>query len=242
MPTSTVEDYLKHLYILQQRARTGRRVPLGKLAEAIGVTPGTATSMVKTLATSGLVRYTPRGGARLTAAGESLALMVLRRHRLVELLLVKVLGLDWSEVHVEAERLEHAVSDKVLEKIDAMLGHPSVDPHGDPIPSLDGELSGRTLTNLTDCQLNRVVRIARVADQNPLFLQFAEHHGLTPGIDLVVESRDPAADAVTIRIASSEPTAAITLGSIAAAKFLVEVTRTSNSREEGVATANLVGG
>ena len=108
---------------------------MGKLATAMGVVPGTATTMMEALADSGLVAYEPRGGVRLTRGGARvLALHVLRRHRLVELFLVQVLGMDWSEVHPEAEELEHAISDKVLERIDTLLGHPSVDPHGDPIP------------------------------------------------------------------------------------------------------------
>src|SRR5580765_6417701 len=133
VPSVTVENYLKQLYLSQQE-EPERLVAMGKLAGAMGVVPGTATTMVKALADSGLVSYEPRGGVRLTRAGEQLALHVLRRHRLIELFLVKFLDLDWSEVHAEAEELEHAVSDKVLEKIDALLGHPVVDPHGDPIP------------------------------------------------------------------------------------------------------------
>src|SRR5438477_4591329 len=137
MASITVENYLKQLYLEQQNS-SEELVPMGKLATQMGVVPGTATSMVKALADSGLVDYEPRSGARLTRGGQQLALHVLRRHRLVELFLVKVLGLDWSEVHAEAEELEHAVSDKVLERIDSLLGHPSVDPHGDPIPPAKG--------------------------------------------------------------------------------------------------------
>src|SRR2546422_9277149 len=126
MPSITVENYLKQLYLEQQNSAE-ELVQMGKLASAMGVVPGTATSMVKALADSGLVAYEPRGGVRLTRGGEQLALHVLRRHRLVELFLVKVLGLDWSEVHDEADELEHAISGKVLEKIDAYLGRPSVE-------------------------------------------------------------------------------------------------------------------
>src|SRR5579863_9086591 len=137
MPSSTVEDYVKRLYMEQQRS-ADRLVPLGRLAAVMGVVPGTVTTMVKALDEARLVHYEPRTGVRLTRSGEKLALHVLRRHRLVELFLVKVLGLDWSEVHAEAEDLEHAVSDKVLERIDALLDHPDVDPHGDPIPPARG--------------------------------------------------------------------------------------------------------
>src|SRR6476659_5765191 len=161
MPSSTVENYVKQIYLEQQAAGAaahGQLVPMGKLAAAMGVVPGTATSMVKTLADSGLVSYEPRGGLRLTRGGEQLALHVLRRHRLVELFLVKVLGLDWSEVHAEAEELEHAISDKVLERIDALLDRPSVDPHGDPIPSARGDVSDVAQHSLADCALSRPVR------------------------------------------------------------------------------------
>ncbi len=180
MPTSTVEDYLKTLFARQQSA-AGQLIPMGAFAIAMGVTPGTATAMVKTLAESGLVEYEPRGGVKLSAKGEKLALHVVRRHRLVELFLVEVLGLDWSEVDEEAEELEHAISDKVLARIDALLNHPEADPHGDPIPSSQGKLAKRRLASLTDCQMNQRVRVARVVDQNPQFLQFIDRSNLKPG-------------------------------------------------------------
>src|SRR6267378_1260129 len=171
MPSITVENYLKQLYLEQQNV-SEELVPMGKLASAMGVVPGTATSMVKALVDSGLVSYEPRFGAKLTKGGEQLALHVLRRHRLVELFLVKVLGLDWSEVHPEAEELEHAISDKVLERIDTLLGHPSVDPHGDPIPSAQGQVATGRHTSLADSPTGRPLRVARVIDQDPGFLQF----------------------------------------------------------------------
>src|SRR5215213_11884244 len=148
MASITVENYVKQLYLEQQNTPQAL-VSMGALAAAMGVVPGTVTTMVKALADSGLVEYEPRGGVRLTRGGEQLALHVLRRHRLVELFLVKVLGLDWSEVHDEAEELEHAISDKVLDRIDKLLGHPSVDPHGDPIPSAKGKVSEERLASLS---------------------------------------------------------------------------------------------
>src|SRR5687768_1110470 len=199
MPSSTVEDYLKQIYLEQQAAASDELVPMGKLASAMGVVPGTATSMVKALADSGLVTYEPRGGARLTRGGEQLALHVLRRHRLVELFLVKVLGLDWSEVHAEAEELEHAISDKVLERMDALLDRPRVDPHGDPIPPAKGRPADVTHRSLATCEVRKRLRVARVLDQNPSFLQFVERCGLTPGTQLIVESRDPNAAAVVVK-------------------------------------------
>jgi len=222
MPSPTVENYIKQIYLEQQSSTGGESealVPMGRLAAAMGVVPGTATTMVKALSDSGLVAYEPRGGVRLTRGGEQLALHVLRRHRLVELFLVKVLGLDWSEVHEEAEELEHAVSDKVLERMDQVLGHPSVDPHGDPIPSAKGKVDESRHGSLADCALNKPCRIARVLDQDPAFLQFVERCGLMPGVNVTVEVRDALADAVWVRPKDRRP---LTLGTAAAAKILVE--------------------
>ncbi len=218
MPTSTVEDYLKQLYLAQRQFPDGL-VPMGKLATAMQVVPGTATTMIKALADSGLVNYEPRSGVRLTPGGEQLALHVLRRHRLVELFLVKILGLDWSEVHVEAEELEHAISDKVLERIDHLLGHPKVDPHGDPIPSKSGDLPERALRSLADAATGKNLRVARIIDQDPDFLQFVDRCGLTPGAKVRVEAIDAQADHVIARL---EHRGLITLGLTAAAKILVD--------------------
>jgi DtxR family Mn-dependent transcriptional regulator len=177
--------------------------------------------MIKALADSGLVAYEPRSGAKLTKGGEQLALHVLRRHRLVELFLVKVLGLDWSEVHEEAEELEHAISEKVLERIDKLLGHPSVDPHGDPIPSAKGKVNevNTRLAPLPESAVNAKVRIARIVDQDPPFLQFLDRAGLRPGVTITINSRDEHADSISVKVDSR---AAMTLGTAAAMKILVE--------------------
>jgi DtxR family Mn-dependent transcriptional regulator len=221
--STATENYVKELYQLQQQHPDRSPVPLGQLAEALGVTPGTATTMVKRFAEDGLIRYTPRKGARLTARGRTLALAVLRRHRIVETFLVQVLGLDWAEVHEEAEVLEHAVSDKVLDKLDALLGHPTADPHGSPIPPAPGTGPMRTIEMrpLTDCKPGQHVTVGRLLDTLPGFLQFAERHGLTPGAKLTVQQNDPAADAVTVKVGRAAPT---TLGSAAAGKVLVTTT------------------
>src|SRR5918912_4336004 len=130
LPTSTVENYLKTIYLgTSAHAGEPRLLPMGQLAAAVGVTPGTATTMVKTLAESGLVNYEPYAGVSLTRAGRRLAALVLRRHRLVELFLVQVMGLRWDEVHEEAELLEHVVSDRLIDSMDEMLGRPDADPH-----------------------------------------------------------------------------------------------------------------
>ncbi len=218
MATRTVEDYLKTLLAVQQQSN-GAQVLMGALAAAMKVAPGTATAMVKTLADAGLVDYEPRGGVKLSAKGEKLALHVLRRHRLVELFLVDVLGLDWSEVDEEAEELEHASSDKVLDRIDQLLNHPEVDPHGDPIPSSRGKIARRAMVSLSECETGRPVRVARVIDQNPQFLQFVDRNNLKPGTELIVQRRDEIADAVAVE-RRDQPR--LTLGTAAAAKILVE--------------------
>jgi len=220
MASSTVENYLKTLYLQQQRTTSkSRQVAMGRLAKAMDVTPGTATTMIKALSDSGMVDYKPRNGVSLTEQGEEIALHVLRRHRLVELFLVDILKLDWAEVHEEAEVLEHAISDKVLEKIDALLGHPSVDPHGDPIPNAKGKVKRTAFSNLADTQEGKgKARVARIIDQKQEFLRFLNRCGLTPGTDIVIEKHDEAADAVTVKVAGKS----VTLGSAAAAKILVE--------------------
>ena len=155
--------------------------------------------MVKALADSGLVDYEPYAGVRLTAAGKKLAALVLRRHRLMELFLVKVLGMSWTEVHDEAERLEHAASDQLIDRIDEMLGRPSTAPHGDPIPDSEGTVITPQYQTLLNCPLNETVVLTRVTDQDPEFLRFLENSELTPGQTICLEARDTAADHVLVR-------------------------------------------
>jgi len=197
MPSSTVENYLKALYAIEQRM--GRDlVPLGELGKQLNVTPGTVTNMIKSLAKRGLVDYQVRRGAKLTDKGEKEALRVLRRHRLIELFLVEVMKFDWGEVHEEAEILEHAVSDRLIDKLDAMLGFPSHDPHGDPIPGASGEIERQAQTCLAECELGTRT-VTRVSDHDPAFLQFITERGLAPGTTIDVEARDSIADTVTVR-------------------------------------------
>ena len=132
LPSATVENYLKAIFQAQLRLpRKSDLVPMGQLASALHVVPGTATTMVKALADSGLVKYEPYAGVRLTQAGEKHAAAVIRRHRLIELFLVKVVGMEESEVHDEAEHLEHTVSERLIARVEEMLGHPPIDPYGD---------------------------------------------------------------------------------------------------------------
>src|SRR5215218_8557265 len=193
LPSSTVENYLKAIYQGQSALNGDEHlVPMGQVASSVGVAPGTATTMVKALAESGLAEYEPYSGVRLTEAGEKLAGLVLRRHRLVELFLVQVMGMSWAEVHEEAEQLEHVVSERLIERIDEMLGRPTHDPHGDPIPTAEGAMRTVPLDNLLTCPLNTPLRVTRIADQDPAFLRFLEHNDLKPGESIEVETRDSA--------------------------------------------------
>lgn len=222
MPTSTVEDYLKCIYHEQERA-PGVLVPTGQIAAALQITPGTATAMVKTLADSGLVTHEPYAGVSLTPAGAQLAKRVLRRHRLVELFLVRVMGLNWSEVHSEAEILEHAVSDRLIDRMDEMLGRPAKDPHGDPIPTARGDVQEpEGLVSLLECPIGATLLLVRVIDQRTEFLLLLERHGLTPGRRLSVAGREPLAETVEIHPEEGET---LRLGFRAASTILVEAAK-----------------
>ena len=222
-PSSTVENYLKAIYLGQSALPDGARlVPMGQVAAALSVTPGTATTMVKALAESGLAEYEPYSGVRLTSAGERLAGLVLRRHRLVELFLVQVMGMRWDEVHDEAEQLEHVVSDRLIQRIDEMLGRPTHDPHGDPIPNAEGRVPAPHFDSLLTCPVGAPLRVTRITDQDPAFLRFVEQNALKPGQVIEVRSRDKAGDAVSI---GGDGHAAVTIGTRAASKLLVEPVR-----------------
>ncbi|MBI2756730.1 MAG: metal-dependent transcriptional regulator [Chloroflexi bacterium] len=224
MATETVENYLKAIYTLAREPGSG--APAGaagaatvtRVAAVLGVTPGTATAMLRKLAAGGLARYQRYGAATLTPKGERAALDVLRRHRVLEQFLVQIVGLDWSEVHEEAERLEHAVSPRLLERLDRMLGRPPADPHGDPIPDAGGRVPPQRGLPLSAAHAGVRVRIARVLDQSPEFLRFAEASALRPGRTARVVRVDPAADAVVVR---NEHKKEVTISRSAAAKVLV---------------------
>lgn len=219
LASSTVENYLKAIYMGALGLRPGQRLlPMGQLAASLGVTPGTATTMAKTLADAGLAEYEPYAGVALTPQGERLAGLVLRRHRLVELFLVRVMGFGWDEVHDEAEHLEHVVSDRLIERIDEMLGHPEVDPHGDPIPNAEGAIAAQPQDTLLTCPLDRPVVVTRVLDQNRAFLKFVETNQLKPGETIQVTVRDESADSVVVTGSGNRR---LTLGARAAGKLQV---------------------
>lgn len=201
MPSSTVEDYLKAIYKLS--GGDGALAPIGKVARSLGVTAGTATTMMKQLERQGFAAYTPRQGVILTTVGHRAVMRVLRRHRLLELFLVENLGFDWSEVHEEAEILEHAASDRLIDRIDEMLGLPVRDPHGDPIPDKDGVLRRDDSKRLDEYESGRF-RLVRVTRTAPEFLAWLGAAGLHPGAELELIGRDPLADVFRVRVADRE--------------------------------------
>jgi DtxR family Mn-dependent transcriptional regulator len=224
LPSLTVENYIKAIF--QIGLSGDGQAATGQLAQALGVSPGTVTSMLKTLSEGHLVSYTPYEGVRLTPAGNALALRVVRRHRLIELFLAKTLNLSWDEVHEEAEHMEHAVSDHLIDKIDDFLGHPRFDPHGDPIPRADGTLETPAGRSLAECGVGDHFRLARVLDQSPDFLRFLSNAGLPLGASGQIVANNAAAGIVTVRVDGQE----MTLGRVAAEKILVTSPKQSASK------------
>ncbi|MEN8756360.1 MAG: metal-dependent transcriptional regulator [Akkermansiaceae bacterium] len=218
MPSSTVENYLKAIWSLQQRSGNGGLVPIGQIAQKLSVTPGTVTTMMNQLVKQSLVDYTPRRGVLLNHKGREMAMRVLRRHRLVESFLVGIMQLDWAEVHEEAEVLEHVISDRLLERMDEMLGHPTHDPHGAPIPNAAGELNVDAHQTLSDCEPGTYT-LNRVREDRPDFLQWLARMGLKPGVKFHLSELNPHAGTMTLAVSEAEP--AIQLSLPAAQSLLV---------------------
>lgn len=218
MVSETVENYLKAIYTLAGESPTAEAA-MSRIAAMVGVTTGTATSMVKKLSAAKLAKYERFGGVRLTAKGEKAALDILRRHRLIETFLVETLKLDWSVVHAEAERLEHAVSPLVIAALDAHLGCPMLDPHGDPIPGADGKVREPLGKPLTGFPISARFRVARITDEGAAFLSFVAKHGLKPGAVGVVVSFDSVAQAMSVQTQGNEP---VSMSLAAAARILCE--------------------
>ncbi|WP_034647176.1 metal-dependent transcriptional regulator [Corynebacterium sputi] len=197
-----IEDYVTLIWKASEWPGDGLRVTTSDLASALQVTPSTVSANLKKLAREELINYEPYGDIGLTDAGERIALDVVRRHRLLETYLVEFLGFQWDEVHDEADRLEHAASDLLIERIDAMLGHPTVDPHGDPIPrpGIDVSVPARLLTS---CRDTETVRVARVSDANPAILRFLSDRNITVGSDLEVITPMSTTGLMTIRHADT---------------------------------------
>lgn len=186
MRNISTEDYIKHIYKLQQE---NEKVTTSALAESLALKDASITDMLKKLSDKGLVSYRRYQGVALTEAGRMMAMKILRRHRLWEMYLVKYLGFSWDQIHDEAERLEHVTSDELEHALDRSLGFPSIDPHGDPIPTRRGELQHRLMSVLSACDAGRTVRIIRVSDQDPEVLQHVAKIGIGLNTRMVLKEK-----------------------------------------------------
>lgn len=195
--TRSVEDYLKAIYHL---STANHPASTSEIAHLLDVSAASVSGMIKRLSDQGLLEHLPYKGVELTVAGRSAALGVVRRHRLIEAFLVEFLNYSWDTVHEEAERLEHAVSETLIERIAAALGHPSVDPHGDPIPESDGSVHELSYTPLSELAAGEMGEIRRVAEGAPERLRYLASLGLRPGVRVRVVGCQPFGGPVTILV------------------------------------------
>jgi DtxR family Mn-dependent transcriptional regulator len=198
--SASVQDYVKELYKLQGPGRASTSA----VADRMGVAPASATSMLKKLAALGLAEHEPYRGARLTAAGERVAIEMIRHHRLLEQYLAQTLGVSIDAVHAEADRLEHALSEELEALIDASLGFPTHDPHGDPIPTAELELSPSDLRRLDDLGAGDAATVRRVPDTDRALLRYLDELGLVPGERVEVAASAPFGGPVTVRARGAE--------------------------------------
>jgi DtxR family Mn-dependent transcriptional regulator len=196
--TEAIEDYAKAIFALQRRASG----PVGNsaLAERLGVSPASVTAMLKRMAELGLVEHEPYHGVTLTESGSKVALEVIRHHRLIESYLSEALGMPWDRVHAEAEVLEHYISEDLEERIADALGNPSVDPHGDPIPSAELALAAEEGSALAELSAGDRGVFSRVSDADPEMLRYLDERGIRPGVDLLVSDRDPFGGSLLIEV------------------------------------------
>ena len=196
--TAPVEDYLKAVYEIE---RSGSAAATTTLAVRLGVAPGSVTGMVRRLAEQGLLAYEPYRGATLTPAGRAAALRTLRRHRVLESYLTTVLGYPWDRVHEEAERLEHAASDELVDRMAHALGDPVVDPHGAPIPTREGRVDETVHATLAEVGVGARARVVRVSDADGAMLRYLAELGIRPGTAVAVVERAPFGGPIGIEVA-----------------------------------------
>jgi DtxR family transcriptional regulator, Mn-dependent transcriptional regulator len=196
------ENYAKAVYQLQ--AGSDEPVGTGAVAARLGVTPASASAMLKRLADDGLVEHAPYRGVRLTADGEQLALEMIRHHRLIELFLAEVLGMPWDRVHEEAEVLEHHISEELEELIAAKLGQPARDPHGDPIPSRELDIEDDRTVALSELDVGTEGVFERVSDRDPEMLRYLDSQGIRPGARIEVTGREPFEGPIRVAVSGSE--------------------------------------
>lgn len=214
MHTEAVEDYLKAAYEIQQEQG---RVATTVLAERLAVAPASVTGMIKKLAEMQLVTHERYQGVLLTEAGRKIALEVIRHHRLVELYLAEALGVPWDQVHAEAEKWEHVLSEDLEDRMDAMLGHPTNDPHGAPIPDRNGQFTQRSTVRLSELVVGQMGRIAEVSDHDPALLRYFGTLGLYPKAAVTIRSVAPFDGPITLLVGEQEQV----LGREAASYILV---------------------
>jgi DtxR family transcriptional regulator, Mn-dependent transcriptional regulator len=195
--TGQAEDYLKVIYEIE---RDGEPAATTAIAARLRIAPASVSGMIRRLARQGLVAVERYRGARLTAKGRRLALQMIRRHRILESFLVTRLGYGWDGVHDEAERLEHAASPELIERLAASLGHPAVDPHGAPIPRADGTVDDARLPNLNDLAVGERSRVARMSDRDPALLRYLGEMGIRPGVTLRLVDRAPFGGPLTVAV------------------------------------------
>lgn len=213
-PSASVEDYLKAVYQLQQKSE---RATTRDLSQVLGVQMASVTGMMKQLHAAGYVDHKPYQGVELTALGKGLALRILRRHRLLELFLHQTLRIPWDEVHEDAERLEHAVSDRLIERIDSFLGEPDFDPHGAPIPQSDGTMAALEGIPLSECAAGHRGQVVQVSDKDPQLLRYLSELGVHIGLRVKVLMIAPFGGQVTFQAQGRR----IDLGRQAAEQVLV---------------------
>ncbi|MEJ2555802.1 MAG: metal-dependent transcriptional regulator [Anaerolineae bacterium] len=201
MHTQAVEDYLKTIYEIQcEQGKVATTV----LAERLGVAPASVTGMIKKLADMHLVVHEPYQGVVLTEAGQKIALEVLRHHRLIELFLAEALGVPWDRVHEEANKIEHVLSEDVEDRMDALLGYPTTDPHGAPIPARDGTIDQRNCVALVDLKPGQTALVAEVSDHDSALLRYLGELGLYPQVKVSVMAVAPFDGPLTIRVGDAE--------------------------------------
>lgn len=198
--TEPVEDYLKAIYDIE---RVGEAAATNDIAQRLQIAPASVSGMVRRLAEQGLVDYEKYHGARLTDAGRRAALRTIRRHRVIEAYLVQALGYSWDSVHEEAERLEHAASDDLIDRMATAIGEPSTDPHGAPIPTRDGRVDERTLRRLSDLRPGQRARVTRVGDEDADLLRYLASLGLRPSATVTLDDRAPFGGPFTLRVGAT---------------------------------------
>jgi DtxR family Mn-dependent transcriptional regulator len=223
--TGAIEDYLKTIYELE---RTSGTAATNDIARRLDIAPPSVTWMVRRLAKQGLVEYERYRGARLTEPGHRAALKIVRRHRIIETYLARQLGYPWDKVHAEAERLEHAASEELVDRMAAMLDEPTVDPHGAPIPTRHGTIAETIYRSIADLEVGDRAEVVRVSDDDdPERLRYLAKLGLVPGASVTVLARAPFDGPITLRVGRKAPGAKHSIGPALARAVLVAPNPTS---------------